>query len=272
MRIKSAVGFVGARHWQFGISGEAMSNTNAAQEPSMEEILASIRRIISDEEAAIGEGETEAAAEPPESEEPADAEAEMSQDDLDALFDSPAEPEPEEEPAEDDMDDMAAAMADMEAEEPSEEEDEGDVLELAEEWQESDLVEPAEDDLAFMEEEPVPEPTPELEQAVHQTLEEKVPPILKATIETAPTPDGPLPALDRGVPLVSDEAGSKVTNAFGDLTHTVLSSNTRTMENVVEDMLRPMLKAWLDQNLPVMVERLVRAEIERVSRGDQHFR
>jgi cell pole-organizing protein PopZ len=32
-------------------------------------------------------------------------------------------------------------------------------------------------------------------------------------------------------------------------------------------MLRPMLKVWLDDNLPGLVERLVRAEIERVSRG-----
>ncbi|XBY46276.1 DUF2497 domain-containing protein [Methyloraptor flagellatus] len=48
---------------------------------------------------------------------------------------------------------------------------------------------------------------------------------------------------------------------------TVLSSNARTLEDLVQDMLRPMLKGWLDQNLPTMVERLVRAEIERVSRG-----
>ncbi len=32
-------------------------------------------------------------------------------------------------------------------------------------------------------------------------------------------------------------------------------------------MLRPMLKTWLDDNLPLMVERLVREEIDRVSRG-----
>jgi len=32
-------------------------------------------------------------------------------------------------------------------------------------------------------------------------------------------------------------------------------------------MLRPMLKSWLDDNLPSLVERLVRSEIERVSRG-----
>ena len=36
---------------------------------------------------------------------------------------------------------------------------------------------------------------------------------------------------------------------------------------MVRDMLRPMLKSWLDDNLPGLVERLVRAEIERVSRG-----
>jgi len=41
----------------------------------------------------------------------------------------------------------------------------------------------------------------------------------------------------------------------------------RTLEEVVSELLRPMLKSWLDENLPEMVERLVRAEIERVSRG-----
>lgn len=234
----------------------------------MEEILASIRRIISDEEAAISSDdapEAEAAAPEP------DAEEELSQDDLDALFDAPepaAAPDPEDDP-------MAAAMA-AEVEETAQE----DVLELPSEWQENDLVEPQDDDLIFAEDEPESppepepqsEPAPAFEQAVHQTLEEKVPPLLKATIETAPTPDGPLPSVDRGQPLVSDQTSDMVTSAFGDLTHTILSNNTRTMENVVEDMLRPMLKAWLDQNLPVMVERLIRAEIERVSRGEQHYR
>ena len=48
---------------------------------------------------------------------------------------------------------------------------------------------------------------------------------------------------------------------------TILNSNPRTVEDLVQDMLRPMLKTWLDVNLPPMVERLVRAEIERISRG-----
>ena len=48
---------------------------------------------------------------------------------------------------------------------------------------------------------------------------------------------------------------------------TVLVQNSRTLDDLVREMLRPMLKAWLDDNLPTLVERMVRAEIERVSRG-----
>ena len=47
----------------------------------------------------------------------------------------------------------------------------------------------------------------------------------------------------------------------------VLGQNARTLEDLVKEMLRPMLKSWLDDNLPGMVERIVRDEIERVSRG-----
>ncbi len=56
-------------------------------------------------------------------------------------------------------------------------------------------------------------------------------------------------------------------SAFNALAQTVLSQNARTLEDLVREMLRPMLKGWLDDNLPGMVERMVRAEIERVSRG-----
>ena len=51
------------------------------------------------------------------------------------------------------------------------------------------------------------------------------------------------------------------------LANIVLGQNARTLEDLVREMLRPMLKTWLDDNLPSMVERIVRAEIERVSRG-----
>ena len=67
--------------------------------------------------------------------------------------------------------------------------------------------------------------------------------------------------------LLSDQASSVVTNAFGQLASTVLSNNARTLEDLVKEMLRPMLKSWLDDNLPNLVERIVKSEIERVSRG-----
>jgi cell pole-organizing protein PopZ len=68
-------------------------------------------------------------------------------------------------------------------------------------------------------------------------------------------------------PLISPAASAAVNSAFGTLAHTMLVQNSRTLEDLVKEMLRPMLKAWLDDNLPNMVERLVRAEIERVARG-----
>jgi cell pole-organizing protein PopZ len=72
------------------------------------------------------------------------------------------------------------------------------------------------------------------------------------------------PAAD--APLLSQRTTAAVDTAFNSLTHTVLSQNPRTLEDLVREMLKPMLKAWLDANLPDLVERLVRAEIERVSR------
>jgi cell pole-organizing protein PopZ len=68
-------------------------------------------------------------------------------------------------------------------------------------------------------------------------------------------------------PLLSPRTTAAVDTAFNSLTHTVLLQNPRTLEDLVREMLKPMLKAWLDDNLPNIVERLVRAEIERVSRG-----
>ena len=67
--------------------------------------------------------------------------------------------------------------------------------------------------------------------------------------------------------LLSAVAQTTAAQAFQKLSTTVLSSNPRTLEDVVTEMMRPMLKAWLDENLPPLVERLVRAEIERVARG-----
>ena len=72
--------------------------------------------------------------------------------------------------------------------------------------------------------------------------------------------------VDRGI-LSSLDTSAAVDSAFNSLAQTVLVQNARTLEDLVREMLRPMLKSWLDDNLPGMVERIVKAEIERVSRG-----
>ena len=67
-------------------------------------------------------------------------------------------------------------------------------------------------------------------------------------------------------PLLSARTVAAVDTAFSSLKDTVVTHNPPTLEDLAREMLRPMLKAWLDANLPGMVERLVQAEIERVSR------
>jgi cell pole-organizing protein PopZ len=83
----------------------------------------------------------------------------------------------------------------------------------------------------------------------------------------SPSEDDPYRGDGRSNQLLSSVTSAAVDSAFNTLAQTVLVQNARTLEDLVREMLRPMLKAWLDDNLPGMVERLVRAEIERVSRG-----
>lgn len=86
------------------------------------------------------------------------------------------------------------------------------------------------------------------------------------SFDDAPSPP-PRALRDLQPQLLSRETSSAVNSAFNTLAQTVLVQNARTLEDLVREMLRPMLKSWLDENLPGMVERLVRAEIERVARG-----
>jgi|SRR5690349_3364670 uncharacterized protein len=65
--------------------------------------------------------------------------------------------------------------------------------------------------------------------------------------------------------LISFEVNNAVHAAFNALAQTVLVNNSRTLEDLVGEMLQPILKVWLNDNLPGMVERLVRLEIERIS-------
>ncbi|HMN71348.1 MAG TPA: DUF2497 domain-containing protein [Rhodoblastus sp.] len=75
------------------------------------------------------------------------------------------------------------------------------------------------------------------------------------------------PAPVDGGAILSAEANASVASAFQALSASVQMASAESIDRHVREMLRPMLKQWLDDNLPVMVERLVRAEIERVARG-----
>lgn len=68
-------------------------------------------------------------------------------------------------------------------------------------------------------------------------------------------------------PLVSPDAAASIASHFQALAASMVINEADVIERYAQEMLRPMLKQWLDDNLPLLVERLVRAEIERVARG-----
>jgi cell pole-organizing protein PopZ len=91
-----------------------------------------------------------------------------------------------------------------------------------------------------------------------------------------PAPAEPAAAAPVAAPLISEAllapaVAAAASAAIGDLLRTVsqerasaISRGGPTIEDVVREELRPLLKEWLDQHLPAVVERLVRSEIERV--------
>jgi cell pole-organizing protein PopZ len=209
-----------------------MTQPAKAQEPSMEEILASIRRIIADDDAAK--------APPPE---PVAAAVPLRPA-------SPTPPPPAPPPSAAVLDEM---LADLNATSPPAAlaEEDVDVLELTEamtapepEFRTID----GQSDIVF--DESLTEPAPE--------------PVRERALPPAPRVHFPEQSHP---PLMSAATSAAVDSAFNTLAHTVLVQNARTLEDLVKEMLQPLLKTWLDDNLPGMVERLVRAEIERVSRG-----
>lgn len=190
-----------------------MTDTTA-QEPTMEEILASIRRIISEDDAPA----TEAA---PAAEEPV------------------ADPEP---------------IADVEAAPATAEEE---VLELTERY-EAPAVESIGDLDVSAHHEPEAEPFP-------TSFEPAPEPVHHA----APEPAAPVEA------LVGAGAAASAASAFAGLTAslarpepaTLAGGSGPTIDALARELLRPMLKEWLDANLPGIVEAAVRKEVERIARS-----
>lgn len=202
------------------------SNTAAApeeNEPSMEEILASIRKIIADD--SLGTKKDE-----PQPKKPAPAAAPA------------APPEP--------------VVVDVMIE--TEEED-ADVLDLAQ----VAIVTPEAQEVM------VPAPV-EVEMSRPQPVEVPVmaAPAPRAVDVAAPQPITSVATLEDRI--ISDNTSSLVGQAFAQLSlsrTTPMPAVGRSLEDVVVELLRPMLRGWVDEHLPSIVEKLVKAEIERVARG-----
>lgn len=105
----------------------------------------------------------------------------------------------------------------------------------------------------------VPQPAPEPQPAYAAPVPQPAPVAFSAPVVANNSPAEPA--------LLSAQADASVANAFEALTRSMMLQNSPFMEETVRDLLRPMLKQWLDDNLPPLVERLVRSEIERVARG-----
>jgi len=220
---------------------DATEDEDDEREPTMEEILASIRRIISDDEESAEEGEEEAPEEVAEEAEPVEEEP---------VAEEPVAEEPvEEEPVDDD----------------------DDVLELTEVAPDIDDVPELEPGLdsamdGSLEDEGDPVPVDDFDSMV----------VAQPTPTPAPVQAAP-PAADLHT-LLSDQAADITTETFSGLTGAVSAARGmpmgyahQTLEELVKTLLRPMLKEWLDENLPSLVERLVEKEIVKlVGRAENH--
>ena len=173
-----------------------------SQEPTMEEILASIRRIISEDDVPAEDG-------------------------------APVEAEPEPAPVE-----AAAPVF-----EPEPEEEDDGVLELTERVEtlgDLDVYTPTVSEEPAASPHVVPEP------------------------EYVPEP----PPVSANEGLVGAIAASAAASAFGQLSAAIqMPADGRTLEDVVRELLRPLLKQWLDSNLPQIVQATVDREVERIARG-----
>lgn len=201
-------------------SAAALPPVKPGNEPSMEEILASIRKIIADD--SVGTKKDEAYVPPP-APPPVEAKAPEPAHVIEALPPEPDEPD-------------------------------ADVLDLAE----VAVVTSEMDDLVMIGE---PEPVIEEDDDLIGT---------PVHVAVAPPPAKPLASVGAMEShILSNETGGLVANAFAALQRTTaMPAAGRTLEDVVSEMLRPLLRDWMDSHLPGIVERLVKAEIERVSRGN----
>lgn len=240
-----------------GLSQDKITAERKAYEPSMEEILASIRRIIADDQALPPRPAPEQAA-------PAPAAVPAVAVEPPVATEPVAPPPPERDEAEiDGWTDVPAAVPPRPSRPAPQPESVtapprgGFDFIPGRDFRPLPPRAPATDRAAFAREPAAPrlvqEPPPERREPARR-------------IVSSPRPQQPAPTTAEEA-LVSPATDAMVSHAFNTLIASRFLQSNDVMSEMVREMLRPMLKAWLDDNLPILVERLVRAEIERVARG-----
>lgn len=219
-----------------------MNDKNTQAEPTMEEILASIRRIISED------GE-------PGASQPAEKSAEK----VVPMPVAPAQPQARPvPPAEEDVLELTEVVG---------EEDLGDMVdELDVEVEPEILAEP--EIRAEIEPEPEAEFESEPEPAMEQ--EEIMETVALKIEEKLSEWNEPVDPADENDSIMSEGPSDKARNAFMDLSDLLVAGyqgSDNTLEAMVRKMLKPMLKSWLDENLPEIVERVVAREVARLARA-----
>ena len=227
------------------------SEQREQHEPSMEEILSSIRRIIADEEAEEGPADDDDLG-------AAEAQADALNEDADALAEAAEDDDP------DDVLELTKVVRDS-----------GEVVDLKAEGGAPATREPDSERAAW------PAPAPDDHD---ETVE---PAGLDGATDEEPVAAQPeafnqedtsavqTKTATMGPELVSATAASAATGAFAKLSQafqrtpeeeSIADNSGRTIEQFVEDMIRPLLKEWMDENLPSIVERLVQKEIQKIAR------
>lgn len=230
-----------------------MAQTNQAAEPSMEDILASIRRIISEDDNSVAEPETADIAN-------TNSELEQNQAEFTANIATQA-------PIEQSINDAAA----NEFEASLDAEDAQIAEAVAQTIGQTMFVEALDQDPEPM---MLDEPLELTNEIGLETIEASI-----EAIESLPTHDLPSeftepPAVafdDHSMALPQSGLLDRTTDlaiaaTFKDLEQALAAEN-RSLPEMTDLVLKPLIKTWLDDNLPQMVERLVREEIQRVARG-----
>lgn len=232
--------------------------SSAQREPSMEEILASIRRIIEDSDQGRKPVDVDMQARldaPAERGEGSVIEVDAFRAELRGRIDRDHVPLQPDAPAEVVQDEPRPEIA-----APSEA-----VSEVQSSYAAHVSEQPAVDELQMSRE----QVQNEIQAALNDVLADAMAPTEELTAAAPPqqvAAEPPAQPVSRPA-IISEQAGRQVAAAFGELSEAFAASRRKSFDEMAEEMLRPMLQDWLDNNLPTLVERLVREEIERVARG-----